>query len=129
MEGKSKTYTVLCIVGSVLLVVMAIFHGSGYSFIKETIDASNSEEFLKEIIPTLFVHPSIHLIGLAAFGILAIYVSEGYRKVLLLLSLLIGIDAFLAFNLGGVLPGVLLLISALCFVTARSKKYGETNPS
>ena len=122
MERKSRMSKVLNVIGCILLLVMAIFHGSGYSFIKETIDASNSEAFLKEIVPTLFVHPSIHLIGLAAVGVLAIYISEGKRKILLLLSLLVGLDALLAFNLGGILPGILLLAAALCFAVASLKK-------
>lgn len=124
MKEKTKALRVLSWVGSLMLLIMALFHGSGYSFVKETIDKSNSETFLKEIIPTLFIHPSLHMIGLAAFGILAIYLKGGKQKVLLLLSLLILVDALLAFNLGGVLPGVLLLISALCFLLAGMKKAG-----
>lgn len=125
-EENSKIFKVLCILGSLLLLIMALFHGSGYSFIKETMDKSNVELFLKEITPTLFIHPSIHLIGLAALGFLAMYIKKGKQKVLLLLSLFIVIDALLAFNLGGVVPGILLLASFLCFIIASLKRHNKT---
>lgn len=122
MKGKTKTSKVLCIAGSILLFVMAVFHGSGYSFVKEAITESNAENFLKEIVPALFAHPSIHLLGLSAFGILAIFLTEGVRKLLILLSVLVAVDALLAFYLGGILPGTLLLIAALCFAIAGFRK-------
>ncbi|MGI9551031.1 MAG: hypothetical protein ACR2MT_07520 [Aurantibacter sp.] len=125
--GLSKTSKVLCWVGSSLLLVMAVFHGSGYIFVKEAIVESNAETFLKEIVPALFAHPSIHLLGLSAFGILAIFLTEGARKVLVLLSVLVATDALLAFYLGGVLPGILLLTSALCFTIAGLRKREQTS--
>jgi hypothetical protein len=121
MESQKKTskvFKVLCIVGSSLLLVMGIFHGSGFFYVKELITQSNAEGFLKDIVPVLFAHPSIHLIGLAAFGILAISLGKESKKVLWLLSILIIIDALLAFYLGGLIPGVLLLAAALCFIIA-----------
>ena len=97
---------------------MAILHGSGFSYVSETIMQSNTDEFLKEIFPVLFAHPSMHLVGLAAFGILALYLKKESKKVLYLLSLMVIADSLLAFYLGGVLPGVLLMAAALCFITA-----------
>lgn len=121
METKnstSKVYKPLCITGSLILLVMAFFHGSGYSYISKIIMQSNAEEFLKEIIPILFAHPSIHLIGLAAFGILALFLKKESRKVLFLLTLLIIIDGLLAFYLGVIVAGILLIVAALCFSIA-----------
>lgn len=97
---------------------MAIFHGSGFSYINETIMKSNADGFLKEIVPVLFAHPSIHLIGLAAFGILALFLERETKKVLTLLSLIVFVDALLAFYLGGTLPGMLLVVATLCFLVA-----------
>lgn len=117
-KSKSKVYKILCVSGSVLLIIMAIFHGSGFLYISETIVQSNTEEFLKEIVPVLFAHPSIHLLGLAAFGFLALSLQKESKKVLFLLSLIVIIDGLLAFYLGGILPGVLLSIAAICFINA-----------
>lgn len=97
---------------------MAVFHGSGFYYVSEAITKSDAEGFLKEIVPILFAHPLIHLVGLAAFGILAFFLKHEAKKVLLLLSALIGIDAVLAFYLGGLLPGILLIVAAIFFIIA-----------
>jgi len=47
ISGISKT---LCIIGSVLLIVMAVFHGSGYSYVADAIGESDAEGFLKQIV-------------------------------------------------------------------------------
>ena len=110
-----KTAKILCIIGSILLLVMAVFHGSGYTFVTEGIWESNAEDFLKQIVPVLFVHVSIHLVGLAAFGILALFLKQAAGKVLPLLTVLVVADAALAFYLGAVPPGVMLLAVSFCF--------------
>ncbi len=118
----SKLSKGFCIAGSLLLLVMAGFHGSGYSYIDQTISASNAPGFLKQIVPALFVHPSIHLLGLTAFGVLPIFQSNGARGVLVILTILVLVDATLAFSLGGMLPGALLSIAAICFGFAGWKR-------
>lgn len=114
-KGLSKNSKILCVSGSVLLLVMAAFHGSGISYVSDIMSKSNAEPFLKEIMPVLFAHPSIHLIGLAAFGVLAVFMTQDARKVLVLLAIAVAADAALAFYLGGVIPGVLLMAAVLCF--------------
>lgn len=114
----SKTAKILCAIGSVLLLVMAVFHGSGYAFVSNAIAASNAPGFLKHIVPALFAHASIHLIGLAAFGILALFLVQGARSVIALITVIVVADAVLAFYLGGVFAGAALLTAALCFVLA-----------
>jgi hypothetical protein len=117
-NGKPKAYIILSLIGSMILLVMAVFHGSGSSYINESIMKSNADGFLKEIVPVLFAHPSIHLVGLSAFGILALFLEKDAKKVLALLSLIVVVDALLAFYLGGTLPGMLLVAAALCFILA-----------
>ena len=111
-----------CILGSLLLLVMAAFHGSGFSYVRAAIEESNASGFLKDIVPVLFAHPSIHLIGLAAFGFLALTLKQDAPMVLLLLAMLVLADGLLAFYLGGVLPGVLLSLAAAFFVLAGLRK-------
>ncbi|MFP2997182.1 hypothetical protein ABN763_14795 [Spongiivirga sp. MCCC 1A20706] len=102
--------------GSVLLIMMALFHGSGYSYVSERIYASNAEDFLKDIVPTLFVHPSIHLLSLAAFGFLASFLDQGGKRILMLVALLVFVDALIGFFIGGIIPGLLLSLAASCFL-------------
>lgn len=117
----SKVSKILCLIGSSLLLIMGAIHGSGFFYVSETIEKSNAEEFLKDIVPALFAHPSIHLAGLSAFGILALFLKQDLRKVTWLLAALVGLDALLGFYLGGTIPGSLLLIAAICFVVAGLK--------
>ena len=114
----SKNAKILCYLGSALLIAMAAFHGSGFAFIRTIVMESNAPAFLKEIVPVLFLHPSLHLFALAAFGLLATFMERDFRKVLILLSVLIAADAALGFWVGGVLPGSLLSAAALCFAVA-----------
>lgn len=117
----SRASRIGCLIGSALLFVMGLFHGSGFFYITETIQASNVEDFLKEIVPVLFAHPSIHLLGLSALGILALFLKHDLRKLSWLLALLILIDALLAVVLGAMIPALLLIAAAICFVVAALK--------
>ncbi|HET6568155.1 MAG TPA: hypothetical protein VFG50_09335 [Rhodothermales bacterium] len=100
---------------------MAVFHGSGYSMVSDAIAGSNAPTFLKQIVPAVFVHTSIHLVGLAAFGILALFLVDGGRSLIALLAVLVAADAIFAFYLGGVVAGALLLAAVLCFVLAAAQ--------
>lgn len=120
-KTKSKKSRVLILIGSILLTIMAVFHGSGFVYVSDAISKSNSEDFLKEIVPVLFAHPSIHLIGLASFGFLTLFLQYDAKKILFLLSAFVFIDGILAFYLGGIIPGALLSASALCFSIAGFK--------
>ncbi|WP_350293988.1 hypothetical protein [uncultured Croceitalea sp.] len=118
-KTKSKTSRILILIGSILLFIMAFFHGSGFFYVSDLINESNAEGLLKEIVPVLFAHPSIHLMGLSALGILSLYLKYEAKKVLLLLTVLVIIDAILAFAVGGLIPGLILSIPVVCFLMAR----------
>lgn len=123
----SKTAKVFCLIGSIFLLIMGSFHGSGFFYVQEAIEKSNAETFLKDIVPVLFAHPSIHLIGLASFGVLTLFLEKDLRKVTWFLATLILIDALLAFYLGGVLPGVLLALAASSFIFAGFKNQSNAS--
>lgn len=114
----TKTST---IVDCVLLSGMALFHGSGIIYVTELVQQSNAKPFIKEIFPVLFVHPSIHLLGLAALGILTLFMKYEIGKILLFISILVFINAVLAFFLNATIPGILLILSAFIFGLAASK--------
>ncbi|MEM9001511.1 MAG: hypothetical protein AAGB24_14710 [Bacteroidota bacterium] len=111
-----KQSRVFCAVGIALLFFMALFHGSGLFFVNDVIMKSNTEGFLKAIFPVLFIHPSIHLIGLSIFGILAIHLREKAQTILIAIAILVVADALAAFYLGAFAPGILLTIAAICFL-------------
>lgn len=104
-----------------LLLVMAAFHGSGYAFVKGAMSDSNAPDFLKQIVPVLFVHPSFHLASFAIFGIVGLALERGARLLWNTLAAVILVDAILGFILGGVIPGLLLTSAALLFVVAAFK--------
>ncbi|MDC8004846.1 hypothetical protein POV27_12360 [Aureisphaera galaxeae] len=118
---KAKTSKILILIGSILLAVMAVFHGSGFFYVSDLIDNSNADGLLKEIVPVLFAHPSIHLIGLAALGIFTLFLTYDARKILYLLTALVLIDTILAFMVGGPIPGSILSVPVLCFAIAGYK--------
>ncbi len=118
MKTTNKLFKIFCLSGNSFLIIMALFHGSGYFYVTNAITASNSEDFLKDIVPVLFAHPTIHLLGLAALGFLALSFSTDAKKLLTSLSILVFIDALLAFYLGGWIPGILLTIISICFIMA-----------
>jgi len=120
-KNKSKLFKISVLTGSILLVIMAIFHASGFHFVTQTINESNAKEFLKEIFPVLFILPSVHLLCLASLGFLSLFIQGGIKKILILISVFTMINTGLAFYLNAVLPGFLLAISALCFVISRYK--------
>ncbi|MEM9884762.1 MAG: hypothetical protein AAF849_02650 [Bacteroidota bacterium] len=97
---------------------MAIFHGSGFTYIKGLTLESNIEDFLQQIIPVLFIHPSFHLLALVAFGILAVFSGAAARNMLFLIAILVFVDAILGFYLGGMIPGISLSSASLLFALA-----------
>ena len=125
MELK-KIAKIAHIIGIVLLTALAIFHGSGILYVTEIIAQSNTEDFIKEIFPVLFAHPSFHLLGLAALGVLTLSMKQEARKISVFISILVILNSLFAFYLGAVLPGVLLLVAAASFLVGfRSQKLAE----
>jgi len=110
--------TVLCAVGSTLLLVMAVFHGSGYAIVTDAITESDASSFMKSIVPVLFVHVSIHLVGLSVLGFSTLFLKHGARHVRGMLAGLVLADAALGFYLSAWMPGILLLVTASCFVAS-----------
>ncbi|MGD1946342.1 MAG: hypothetical protein ACFB0A_08800 [Croceivirga sp.] len=125
MKKYSKKAT---IIGVILLIIMSIFHGSGTRYVTEIIEQSNTEDFAKNIFPVLFVHPSIHLLGLAVLGVLTLFMKHETRKIKFFIAILVGIDAILAFYLKALVPGIALLLSASLFLID-TKTIDSSKPS
>lgn len=115
MELK-KTAKIAHIIGILLLTALGIFHGSGIIYVTEIIAQSNTEDFIKEIFPVLFAHPSFHLLGLAALGVLTLSMKHEARKIKLFISAFVMVDSLFAFYLGALIPGIVLLLTASLFL-------------
>ena len=114
-----RVATIFCVIGSVLLLVTAVLHGSGYFQVSDAISKSNASAFLKDVVPGLWAHFSIHLVILAAFGIVLAFSRHRTRALTALLALAAAADAAWAFSLAGFFVGVALPIAAaLCFAVA-----------
>ncbi len=113
--AKSKITKISTLVGCALLIVMAVFHGSGIYYVSDLIHQSDSEPFIKEVFPILFAHPSIQLLGLAGLGILTFFMKHEIEKVLFFIATMVIIDSFLAFYLSATIPGILLVFSSFTF--------------
>ena len=120
--SNSNITRALTVIGCFLIFVMACFHGSGIHYISDLVVDSNAESFVKKIFPVLFAHPSIQLFGLAALGVLTLYMKFESQKILSFIAIMILIDSFLAFYLGATLPGLLLLLITVVFGMAAIKK-------
>lgn len=115
---RISTRKALALLGIFLLLGMAGLHGSGFFLVKGAIEESNASGFIKSIVPVLFAHPSIHLLGMAAFGILGWFQPVVAKPIWGVLAGIVLADALLAFILGGWLAGGLLAAAAGCFIVA-----------
>lgn len=114
-----RVSTIPCVAGSVLLLATSALHGSGYSRIRDAISRSNASAFLKHVVPGLWAHFSIHLVILAAFGLVLAFSLRRVRILIALLALASAADAAWAFSLAGFFAGVALpAAAALCFAFA-----------
>ena len=110
---------ILCAIGCVLLLVTALFHATGYSEVRDALSESNVSTFLKGALPGVWLHFSMHLAVLVAFGIVALLSAQAVRSLLALLALAVAVDAALVFSVAGFFAGVALLgAAALCFAVA-----------
>ncbi len=122
---KIKITKISIIVGCSLLILMALFHGSGITYITNLIQQSNVEHFIKEIFPVLFTHPSIQLLGLAALGTLTLFMKYEAKKIQFFIAIMVLIDSVSAFYLGAMIPGFLLIFASFTFVLGGIKNKAE----
>ncbi len=115
----TRTTRLFCAFGCLLLLATAVFHATGYSGVRNALAESSASAFLVGALPGVWLHFSIHLVFLVAFGILAMFLTQGARSVLVLLAFAVAADAALVFSFAGFFAGVALLAAAaLCFALA-----------
>ena len=114
----TRVAKILCIIGCVVLLVTAVFHGTGYTAVSDAVSELSSSG-LKAALPGMWLHFSIHLATLIAFGLLALFSTHGTRSLVALIALVVAADATLVFYFIGFFAGVALLVAAsLCFALA-----------
>ena len=109
---------ILSIIGAVLLLAMAAYHGSGIVPITADLVQSNAPDYLKRIFPVLFLNTSLYLATLAVFAVFAV-VSSAARGI----NTIIAISAFANAGFGAFLgewmaAGVLATIGLLFVIAA-----------
>ncbi len=115
MDRMDKISSTLCIIASSLLLVMAIFHLSGIEYVNSLVQSVEISDLIKDIFPVLFILPSVQLLGLASFGLISISLGNKAKLTLMLISIFIALDAILAFVIGALIPGFVLLTPAIIF--------------
>ena len=117
---QSKVNKALVIAGSSLLIVMSLFHSSGILYISDLMNKTNSESFLKEIFPVLFVHPSVQLLGLGILGIITLFMKYETKKVRVFIGVFVFLDALFALYLSAMIPSIVLAVAAMVFFISSS---------
>lgn len=112
--NRPGVMNVLCAIACILLLAVGILHLSGINYINDMVQQSNVSDLVKQIFPILFLAPSIQLIVLAIFGLIAL--SKPSRIVYALIAVFVLIDAVFAFWLNALIPGLILLLPGVIFV-------------
>jgi len=121
-----RTATLLSIVGATVLVAVAALHGSSYQYVAETLQESELPDFLKRILPPLYLYPSALMVLLALAVLATLRLSVARAPVLGLVGVVVAANAILGFVLGGAIPGGALLLVAGLFLFAARKATEES---
>ena len=122
----TRTSKILCVVGCVLLLVTALFHGTGYAAVSNAVSESNHPAMLKAALPGMWLHFSIHLVVLVALGLFASFSAHGSRSLIALLAVAVAADAALVLYFVGFFAGVALLVAAaVCFAVSALRPWSH----
>jgi hypothetical protein len=123
MNHASK---ILCIIGCILLLATAVYHGTHYSGVSAAISESNHPALLKAALPAMWLQFSIHLVVIAALGLFASFSSHGSRSLVSLLAVAVAVDAALILYFVGFFVGVALLAAAaVCFALSALRPWSN----
>lgn len=117
----SRLVPVLSVLGAVVLLAVAALHGSGYEYVAGTLQESELPDFLKRVLPPLYLYPSGLLVLLALAVLATLRSSTARAPVLGLVGAVVAANAILGFVLGGAIPGGALLLVAGLFAFASLK--------
>jgi hypothetical protein len=118
---------ILSLLGAAILLAVAALHGTGYQYVAGTLQESELPSFLKRILPPLYLYPSALMILLSLTVLATLNRGAAQAPVLGLVGVIVSANAILGFVLGGLIPGVALLLVAALFAFA-SLKAREGSP-
>lgn len=116
-----RVVTVLSVLGAAVLLAVAALHGTGYEYVAQTLHESELPDFLKRVLPPLYLYPSALMILLALAVLTSLRFPAARAPVLGLVCVVVAANAVLGFVLGGVIPGGALLLVAGLFAFASLK--------
>lgn len=122
----SRTVTVLSVVGAAILFAVAALHGSGFEYVAGTLQESELPNFLKRILPSLYLYPSALMILLGLAVLATLRWSAAQTAILGLVGVIVAANSVLGFVLGGLIPGSALLLVAGLFAFAALKAKEES---
>jgi hypothetical protein len=118
---------ILCAVASVILLITATFHYTGYEPIAGAVADSSLPEFFRDAIPGIWLFFSWHLTAIAAAcAWLSWRGSSESRALLVFCAIVSCVDTVFVFTLAGLFAGTILLAAgALCLVIAAVRWTGR----
>jgi len=106
----------LILAGSVVLLLTALLHGSGYVKASTALDAGGAFSFKTGGFKMLWLAYSIHLVVVSAIATVASFIPKG-RRIILLCTLIPGCDAVLLLHFVRIFIGTICLgIATLLFL-------------
>lgn len=76
---------ICCALGVLFVSTIAVLHGSGFGRFSAEMNQSNASDFLKGMFQVLYILPSLFLVVLAAFGVLAIFNDKARAQICIIL--------------------------------------------
>ena len=104
--------TALIIVGAVLLLAIATLHASGLAALTNAVAATELSPLYKAALPALWLYPSGAMVTLALYALVLLR-NTAPRSGLVFVAVAALANSVLGFVLGGVLPGLVMMIAGL----------------
>ena len=114
----SRRVLIATLLGSLMLLGMAILHASGYGYVSSTLTEAELPAFIQQVLPVLFLYPSVIIAALAVAALASLRSSAAAPFVLAAIAVLVFAHAALGFALGGALPGIVVGVAGCMFAVA-----------
>ncbi|MEL6322834.1 MAG: hypothetical protein AAFQ84_01230 [Pseudomonadota bacterium] len=113
-----RVSSISCALGVVFVSAIAMLHGSGFGTFTAEMNETNASDFLKDMFQVLYAVPTVFLLTLAAFGVLATLNRRMRRPVCSILCPAVVATGALALVLGEWVPLVIMTLGGSLFAVA-----------
>ncbi|MEO1044604.1 MAG: hypothetical protein AAFX04_04110 [Pseudomonadota bacterium] len=100
------------------MLAIAGLHISGFGDFTAEMNASNASDFLKDMFPILYAMPSLYLLVLSLFAVVALFLPAARRPLCLILAAGVFACGALALMLNEWIPMVVMGFGALLFLVS-----------